>query len=143
MPKLFENTLENEAYIVNELPSEGTRLIYIIMKPQDSINKARMKTLVDILRLACTKSADVACDVLMDCSGLKCGEMVKQFIAMGFKDFLDLGRETLRKFVLISPPNGGSFRTLATGIIKLKKASDYTHICATLLDAYRVLGISK
>lgn len=106
---------------------------YILLHPNCKKDMAEVSQIISEI----CKSEDLAPQsIILDCTQLK---HASNLTKLNLSEVLKLGHRPpgLRRFCIVS--TSLLVETFAKGIIKLKKAKDYTHLCSTVEQALALL----
>jgi hypothetical protein len=125
-------TLEKKAH-----PRDANiALLYFTFKPVHEKHADSTTLLSNALREICDNPHRKS-SVVLDALALSQCELLGQFVEMAFGSLRSVTNTGLDKFIILS--HSGLLVTMSKTIIKLKKAASYTHICASVEEAMRLL----
>jgi hypothetical protein len=128
--------IKNEVFILglyDHPRDKSINLYYFEMQPLTEAHQYDMDLLGDSLAMICNSETGLS-SIVLDCSALKSGELLKRFLKLSLGRALGITNPAgLDKFMIIT--SSRLVKVMSNSIIKLKKAAHYTKICSSKEEA--------
>lgn len=113
---------------------KSINLYYFEMQPLNETHQHHLDLLGDSLALICNSKIGGMSSIILDCSALTSGELIKRFLKLSLSRALAINNpDGLDKFMIIT--SSGIVKVMSNSIIALKRAAHYTKVCSSKDEA--------